>query len=290
MNANTDTQPNQRKRDEQLSPDGKWRSFPKVPNLLQYVSNGNYYGRIKVSGKTIRESLATDVWTKAKLKLHDFVKKHQDCSRRFETPFFREAVALFKQELASNSALKPQSKQYRLWCLQKLERTWPELFNLRLDEITEVACKEWAAKMQKAIACHYYNNLIGTLKQVIQIGIKHHKEKTGEKLENSAAELKRTKIIQKELQLPEPGQFRELVANLRKESGGWGPRIGDLVEFLAYGGMRIASEAVWVTWADIDPQRKEIIVRGHPETGTKNSDIRRVPIISDMENLLERMR
>ena len=289
MNDNTEEKPILRKREECLSPDGKWRSFPKVPNLLQYVSNSNYYGRIKVGGKTIRESLNTDVWSKAKLRLHDFVKKHQE-SRRFEAPLFSEAVELFKQDLASNSALKPQSKQYRLWCLLKLEKTWPDLFNLRLDEITEVACKEWAAKLQKEIACHYYNNVIGTLKQIIQAGIKRHKEKTEEKLENPAVDLKRTKIKQKELQLPEPEQFRELVAKLRKDSGGWGPRIGDLVEFLAYGGMRIASEAVWVTWEDIDWQRKEIIVRGHPETGTKNSDIRRIPIISNMEDLLERLR
>src|SRR5207244_996198 len=34
------------------------RSFPKVPHLLQYVSNCNYYGRNKVGGKTIRERAA----------------------------------------------------------------------------------------------------------------------------------------------------------------------------------------------------------------------------------------
>jgi hypothetical protein len=43
-----------RKREENLSKDGKWRSFPKVPHLLQYITNGNYYGRIKISGKLIR--------------------------------------------------------------------------------------------------------------------------------------------------------------------------------------------------------------------------------------------
>jgi len=48
--------PKTNKRTERLSPDGKWRSFPKVPHLLQYASNGNYYGRIKVGGKIIRES------------------------------------------------------------------------------------------------------------------------------------------------------------------------------------------------------------------------------------------
>jgi len=55
----SDTEPSIRKREEHLSKDGKWRSFPKVPHLLQYVSNGNYYGRIKVNGKIIRESLNT---------------------------------------------------------------------------------------------------------------------------------------------------------------------------------------------------------------------------------------
>jgi len=69
-----DTQISSRKRDEHLSHDGQWRSFPKVPNLIQYVNNGNYYGRIKVGGKIIRESLKTNVWTTAKLLLVDFLR------------------------------------------------------------------------------------------------------------------------------------------------------------------------------------------------------------------------
>jgi hypothetical protein len=52
--------PEGRKREEHLSRDGKWRSFPRVPHLLQYVSNGNYYGRIQTGGKLIRESLKTE--------------------------------------------------------------------------------------------------------------------------------------------------------------------------------------------------------------------------------------
>ena len=54
-----------------------------------------------------------------------------------------------------------------------------------------------------------------------------------------------------------------------KKSGGWGPRLADLVEFLAYSGMRIKSEALWVTRQDIDWPRKEIIVRGDPVTAKK---------------------
>jgi integrase len=54
--------------------------------------------------------------------------------------------------------------------------------------------------------------------------------------------------------------------------------------------MRIHSEAAFVTWEDIDWQRKQILVRGNPETGTKNSEMRRVPILPDMEILLLRIK
>jgi len=115
--------------------------------------------------------------------------------------------------LTDRSLLYTRQRQLQwIWCLQKLETSWPEVLELRLDEITDVACKEWAAKLQKKIACHYYNNTIGTLMQILQIRIKKHKENFGVRLDNPAFELKRTKIKQKDLQLPEWSQFREMVA------------------------------------------------------------------------------
>jgi hypothetical protein len=38
-----------------LSKDGKWRSFPRVPHLLQYQNSGTYFARIKIKGKIIRD-------------------------------------------------------------------------------------------------------------------------------------------------------------------------------------------------------------------------------------------
>jgi hypothetical protein len=86
-----------KKRVIKLSKDGKWRSFPKVPNLLQYVSNGNYYGRIKMGGKLIRESLDTDIWTEAKSRLADFVSKHNTNRRNLEYPTFGNLAATFQK-------------------------------------------------------------------------------------------------------------------------------------------------------------------------------------------------
>jgi integrase len=278
-----------RKRIDSLSKDGKWRSFPKVPNLLQYVSSENYYARIKVNGKLIRQSLGTDVWSTAKLRLVDFLKEKQELRGTIPVPSFTEAVEIFKSDLEKNSRIKPQSKKYRLWCLQKIQRSWPALWELRLDQISVESYQEWSTKLSTEIAAHYFNNTIATLKQVIDAGIADYERQGGKGLKNPAAKLQRVRIKQKELQLPEASQFHDLVKNVRKKSGGWGPRIGDLIEFLAYSGLRIRSEALWVTWEDVDWQRREIIVRGDPVTGTKNSDIRRVPIIADMEKLLKRL-
>lgn len=285
------SKPDTRNRDGHLSKDGTWRSFPNVPNLTQYVSNGNYYGRIKVAGKLIRESLRTKVWTTAKLRLADFQKRQQEAKPVVIPPKFSEAVELFKAELANDTTIKPRSKEYRLLCLQKIQTSWPELWDLRLDAIAAQGCKAWASKLHGGgIASHYFNNTIGTLRQVIDAGLNAYKRNGGTVFDNPAGDLKRVKVKQKELKLPEPSQFKDLVDNIRSRSGAWGQRVGDLVEFLAYGGMRINSEAMWVEWKDVDWSRKEIIVRGDPVTATKNSEVRRVPMLPDMEVLLTRLK
>ncbi|MGH7973768.1 MAG: tyrosine-type recombinase/integrase [Limisphaerales bacterium] len=290
MHPQVDAIPARPKRQQHLSKDRLWRSFPKVPHLLQYVPNGNYYGRIKVDGKILRKSLETDTWTKAKLRLTDFVQKHQGVRNPGSAPKFSAAVELFKRDLDTKTRLKPGSKRYRLICLQNLEQTWPGLWELGLDQISEQDCKDWAARLSgQNTSPSYFNNTVGTLRMVLRAGIKAHKEKSGVRLEDPAAELQRVRVKQKHLQLPEPSQFKSLVETLRQYEG-QGPDWGDLVEFLAYSGLRIQSEAIWVNWEDIDGGRKEIIVRGHPETGTKNSEIRRVPIIGDMEKLLIRLK
>jgi hypothetical protein len=51
-------------------------------------------------------------------------------------------VETFKRELANDTSIKPQSRKYRLWCLGKLQKTWPELWEQQLDEITSKACIE----------------------------------------------------------------------------------------------------------------------------------------------------
>jgi integrase len=268
-----------------LSKDAQWRSFPKVSNLLQYVPNGNYYARIKVHGKVIRRSLDTNVFTTAKLRLLDFLREQkQHVEKVPQALTFREARELFEQRLANNPAAQARTKEYRLLCLEKLKSTWPGIDDRKVNEITGDECRDWAARL--GISGHYYNNTIGTLRQILDLAVREHKQRGHASFDNPASEIPRVRVTQKHLVLPEPDQFKALVDEIRTGSSGWGSRVAEFVQFLAYSGLRAFSEVAWVTWADIDWKHREIIVRGNPASGTKNSEIRRVPIFADMEVLL----
>lgn len=278
------------KRAAHLSKDSRWRSFPKVPNLLQYVSTGTYYGRQKSNGKLIRRSLETQVWSIAKLRLVDFLKDQQDTKPKVEGVAFGEAVELYKGEIKNNVSMKETSKNYLLkQCLRKIELCWPELWTQRIESITEEKCREWATRLSKEISSQYFNNTIIVLRRILEIGIEEQVRGGGTAIPNPARILTRARVAQRPPELPECDQFRRLVESIRKRSGGWGHRASDLVEFLAYGGMRLRTEALWVVWEDIDWKRNEIIVRGDPETHTKNWEIRRIPILPDMETLLRKI-
>jgi hypothetical protein len=97
-----------------LSKDGKWRSFPRVPHLLQYLNSGTYFARIKIKGKLIRESLETKVWSVAQLKLVDFLKQKQSGINEDQDVriSFGEAAELFTKRVLHDPKMKPRSKGY----------------------------------------------------------------------------------------------------------------------------------------------------------------------------------
>jgi hypothetical protein len=163
QHANRPTAP-QTQRQSRRSKDGQWRSFPKAPNVLQYLGSGTYYARTKLRGKTIRRSLDTDVLTIAKLRLLDFLREEREKRTDVNFPTFAQAQERYEQQLDTDPAIKPQSRQCRRWCIHKLELSWPALRTLRLDETKLEACREWAAKVSQEIACHDYNNSIATLR------------------------------------------------------------------------------------------------------------------------------
>jgi integrase len=270
-------------RQANLSPDGKWRSFPKVPNLLQYVSTGTFYGRVKVDGKLYRESLETDVFSTAKLKLGDFVKAKMRKRRQVGTPIiFADARALYEQDLENEHTLSDNSKRYRRYCIQKLLESWRGLDDSRLNSVTEAKCKEWAAKFSQQVDERYFNNTLGTLRGILKragiVGI-----------DDPTKDVKRLGVKPKELHLPEPHQFKDLLETIETSGAGQAKHCADFVRFLAYSGCRL-SEAKQVHWSDVNLERGFITV--HSVKTRKANDApktRNVPIIADMKVLLSRL-
>jgi hypothetical protein len=108
-----DSKPAVKTRATRISTDGKWRSFPKVANLVQYVTTGNYFGRAKIDGKIFRESLETNVFTTAKLRLPDFIKKKRKRAAHPVAETFDETRARFEADTESDYTLRDGSKLYR---------------------------------------------------------------------------------------------------------------------------------------------------------------------------------
>lgn len=91
------------------------------------------------------------------------------------------------------------------------------------------------------------------------------------------------------MRIPSSEEFAKLVKEVRSAEGTVSQCSADLIEFLAYTGCRIG-EARWVKWEHVDDARSQILICGHPETGTKRGAIRPVPIIEPLKKLLADMR
>jgi integrase len=273
-------------RSERLSPDGLWRSFPKVPGLLQYVKSGTFYGRLKVSGKLIRRSLHKDgepeiPFTTAKLRLRDFIKKER--TKKPLAGTFANARQAYETALERNHTLGDTSKRYRRFCIQRLLTSWPKLDATPLDKITLADCEAWAARFAAEVDEVYFNNILGTLRGILKAGGMPDAD-------NPALALKRLGVNKTVLHLPELEQFAKIVETIETAGGRESKNRADLVRFLAFSGCRI-SEARQVTWADVDTERGLITVHNAKVRRAANSeDLRLVPIIPDMAALLAKLR
>lgn len=240
-------------------------------------------------GKLIRKSLKTDVLSVAKLRLNDEEKQHRQAAQRQMAiqrgrgrMTFGEAPAIYRARLQANPDIKSKTKDYYEQRIISLRKTWSNLEATDLRDISKQDCLEWAASYEGSSPA--FNNNVLVLRAVLDIGIE-----SGVIYENVARHITRRTVRPKELHLPDNVKFTEFVQAIEKAGGRFSRNCADLVRFLAFGGFRIG-EARNVTWADCDFVREEIIVRGDPEEATKNGDVRRVPMIVEMRQLLERLR
>lgn len=263
----------------------------RLQNMLRHKS-GRYYGRAYSNGKEIWKSLKTTHFSVAQGKLAEFLKEHRERTATATALVrgkmtFADALAIHRSNLADNveaKRMKPSTLHYWDQIFKALLKSWPDLSERDIRRITETECKAWARKFVRGTSATRFNNTIAALRQVFDVALEN-----SVRYNNPASKLERVPVRPKELTLPSAAQFLQLLEEIRA-GGGWCSRdCADFVEGMAVTGARL-NEASNITWRDVDFDADETIIRGDSETGTKNWDVHRVPMIPQARELFERMR
>jgi integrase len=260
-----------------------------VQNLVRYAPSGTYFARFRVGGKLVWKSLKTATFSVAKQRLPDTLRDHR--SKIESLTAFAEgkmtvgdATRVYLENVRANVSIKPRSKDYREDLIDFIDRSWPTLFPTDVRKVSERDCQDWLLRFQKRYAPSVINNAIGTLRAVFDEAVK-----SGARFGNPAANLSRVRIRPKRLELPSREQFLRFVEEIRTAGARQSKDCANLVRFLAYSGLRIG-ETKYVTWADADFARHQLLVRGDPITATKNGEMRYVPMIPELEQMLGELR
>jgi len=261
----------------------------RTQKLIRYAPKGTYYAYFKVGGKPFRKSLDTNVYSVAKLRLADAVSEQRELAdaaidRDAGRLTFGDVVELYRERVQSDPRLKPASQRYRTMTIDFIAKTWPSVFSKNVGKISYRECAEWFRRFQTKFAPSVVNNCIGTLRAIFDEAIER-----GARFSNPAARLKRIPIRQRLLNLPTRAQFLNFIEAIRTAGAPQSKDCAEFVSFLAYSGLR-KTEAKFLTWSDVNFQNGEIIVRGDPVTGTKNNEVRRLPMIPELQEMLSAMR
>jgi hypothetical protein len=96
-----------------------------IANLVRYKPSGIYFARVRVAGKLIRQSLKTDVFSVAKIRLANVVQEKRKSPEAEKVATngkmtFGDELAIYRENLVSNRRLKPSAKLYREKTIQPL--------------------------------------------------------------------------------------------------------------------------------------------------------------------------
>lgn len=250
-----------------------------------------YFARAKVGGQVnspVHQSLETDVLPIAKLRLQDLLTAEQQQTERKTLAVgemtFGDALGIYRRRVTEDGEIKPSTKKYQAEILEVGQKSWPEINSLDVKKITHAECTNWRSRFGADDSATRVNRVISMLRRTFQIAVDSRIRH-----DNPMQTIRRAKVRNKQLTLPEAKQFLAFVKELETSGSRHSRPCANPVRFLAFGGVRKA-ETANITWADCDFVRNKITVRGDPETRAKNSEIREVPMIPEILQLLGRLR
>jgi len=246
--------------------------------LYRHESSGIYYALVKRSGKQYRRSLKTKDRKLAERSLADFRQKvgHLSHSAKASQISFSDLSRRWLETLKPRLKAKSHARRE-----VSLKQICQYLGNHTLRSLNSRTCEEWASKRGPGVSASTYNNERDTI-----IAVLTYAKREGLILENPGSVLPRRKLPKTQIIIPTKDQFRLLIQTLRG-SDSRSIEATNLVELLAYSGMRLA-EATALRWEDVRFDLMRFVVTGG-ESGTKNHEVREVPLFPALEAFLQRL-
>jgi len=251
-------------------------TLTKVAECLYRNGHGTYFALLKVRGKQIKRSLKTEDAALARRRLAEFRTKAQGLSG--------EETGMTFDHLAERwlAFIKPDLRPGSYRRLAGIVRVVKPFFGgLPVRSIGHSQFETWKIKRAAAVSARSFNYEREVLRRLFE----YARSNVRIILDNPALDIKKRKVGKAELVIPTKEQFRKLVEMLRAE-----PRVriaADCVEFLGYSGLRLG-EATQVCWRDVKFDSDSLLVTGG-EQGTKNHEVRTIPLFPPLRRLLERL-
>ncbi len=256
----------------------KSQVLQRVGECLYRNANRTYFALIKVRGKQIKKSLKTEDLVIAKRRLSDLRGKADRLIGNDSRNLRFEEVA--DQWLASVSpALKPKSYDRRRVAVVGLT---PFFKGIPIRSIHHATIDEWRKKRGASISARSHNIELESLRLIFRYACDR-----GILLENPAEKFKRRKQPKTVVEMPTRAEFTHLIEHLRNSSYAVQSGAADMIEFLAYSGMRVG-EAREVKFCDANAKLGSLLVTGG-EGGTKNHEERSIPLFPSLRRLVERI-
>lgn len=255
-------------------------------NLIRHPG-GTYYLHAKVNGRKVRKSLKTTDLKTAKRKRDEEL---EDLRTTTPTPdavkTIGEALEAERQRTLSKPKLKKKTIRYYGQLFDKMAATLP--CSDPVDRWTIDAARTWWKAHSEAVAAQHANNALQAARRMTRRLVADHLIR-----DDATAGLKLMRIPKKRLDnLPTVTEMDALIAEIRGnnkrngQNGKHSEESANMVEWLALTGMRIA-ELNAIQWEDVG---KEWITITGGEDGTKNHEIRQVPISPRLRALIQRIR
>lgn len=242
--------------------------------------SGTYYARVYAFGKGKYICLHTQDYKVAQSKLPSVITDSRALaslkgSLSTDTKTMGDLMALYLVKIENDVSLKPATVTYRKLCIKVLKDSFEGIESLEPRQISLPMLLGWSRKASDQYSGTLYNNSLGTLRSLLDEAIRQ-----GLCSANLAKEIKRTKVESKIPWLPSKDQFRQLVQKIRDGKHATAHGAADLVEFMAYTGLRVG-QATRLKWSDLDLKNNRIKIDSF-----KHSEARWIPILPNLNVLL----